>query len=82
MKAIYNQDGSARFVWVKKAVSSKKAMFYSGSPGYSMLYNNDRGDAVYGFRRILDEDSPIPSHLEICSDEEVNKLEKQNKVVR
>lgn len=79
MNIVTNADGDVLYQWVKMSVPSKKSAFYSDSPGYKMLYKNDRGDGVYGFKRAIDSSNPLPSFVELCNEEEVNKLEKGNR---
>lgn len=78
MKAVINSEGAALYVWVKKSVPAKKTGFFNDSPGYQMLYTNDKGDAVFAFKRLLDQEEPIPHHLEKCTESEITKLEKRN----
>ncbi len=74
MKILTNDSGDVMFAWVKKRVEKKDSDYYSHS-GYKQLYQSEVGK-IFGFRRILDSDEPIPEHLELCNEEEIVRLEK------
>lgn len=78
MKVLVNQNGDVLFSWVKKRVDNKESGYYAGSDGYKELYKSESGK-IFGFRRILDKEEPIPEHLELCTDEEIVKLEKNDR---
>lgn len=77
MNVNFFKDGNAMYVWVKMFIEEKdkQAAFYKHSPGYRFMAKQSNG-LVYGFKRVLDQQNPIPHHLELCNEEEIAKLEK------
>ena len=69
---VYNEDGDIKVRWVKKSVPADRYnRFYSASPGYRKL-GNDNGMVVVAFR--------LPVHqidinkVSYCSDDEIRQL--------
>lgn len=73
VQPITNKDNSVQFHWVKMLVNGKKQQWYADSPGYRPISKTGSG-TVFGFRRVLDQNEPLPHHLELCNEYEIKKL--------
>ena len=69
-----NKDGSVQFQWVKMLVTGKSQNIYADSPGYRPVSKTSSG-TVFGFKRAIDQNEPLPNHLELCNEYEIKKLE-------
>ncbi len=67
-------NGAAEYKWVKKLANKKESLILTQNPRYHAIKQNEYG-VVVAFKRLVETDNPLPEHLELCDDYEIEKLE-------
>lgn len=71
---LINEDGDVVTAWYKRFVSNKEfENYYSKHHNYKAVDKEDGGVWV-GFRKVLHENETISDDIELCTEEEADKL--------
>lgn len=71
---IINEDGDVVTAWYKRYISNKEyESHYAKNPFYRVVEKEDGGLWI-GFRKVLHENEDISTDIELCTEEEADKL--------
>jgi len=72
---ILDEEGFVIANWYKRQVSSKEfEKYYANHPSYYTLERLDSGNIVIAFRRAEEINATRPADLELCTEQEVERL--------
>jgi len=72
---LLDSEGYVIANWYKRDISSQEyEKYYAGHPSYYSLGRTDTGSITIAFRRVEEMNSIRPSHLELCTEEEANRM--------
>jgi len=79
---LIDNEGFVVTNWVKKLVSSKEYEgYYARHPSYYSLDRTDNGGIYIAFRRVEQINSERPSDVELCTEQEAERLWKYSTAV-